>query len=194
MERGHQASANVTHDVAIPANNKYISPMPALRNQRRELFVQAVVRGAKNGVNLTEAYKAAGYVGTGHVAEVGASRLMSSDEVRARIAELTAPAAKKAGLTLESLLVELETTIADARAAKQHSVVVQSLTLAAKLVGLLRDRVEIGGPGDFDQCNNIDEIARHFLGDAPVDEALALVDSMRDSLLKAASERALLVS
>jgi hypothetical protein len=46
-------------------------------------------------------------------------------------------------------LSELETTIADARVAKQNAVVVQALTLSAKLVGLLREKidvnVEVGG-------------------------------------------------
>jgi hypothetical protein len=168
--------------------------MPALRNQRRELFAQAVIKGARNGVNLTEAYRLAGYRGSGHAAEVGASRLMSSDEVRARIAELTAPAIKKTGLTIESLLSEIEQTIADARAAKQHSVVVASLTLAAKLVGLLRDRVEIGGVGEFDRCEDINEIAARYLDDQPLDEVLRGIDEMRDAIIRAAADRARVVS
>jgi hypothetical protein len=168
--------------------------MAALRNQRRELFAQAVVKGAKNGVNLTEAYKQAGYRGDDHVAEVGASRLMSTDEVRTRIAELTAPAARKAGLTVERLLDEIERTINDARQAKQHGVVVSCLTLAGRLVGLLRTEVVVGSPSEYAACESMQDVARQYLGDASLSDVLAFCDEWRDALIKAAAERAMPVN
>jgi hypothetical protein len=126
--------------------------MPALKNLRRELFAQNVVKNARNGLNLTEAYRASGYKGTGHTAEACASRLLSFDEVKMRIDELARPAVRKTRVSIESLLDELEVTIQDARADGQHSVVVGALTLSAKLVGLLRDRIEVGSPGEYRDC------------------------------------------
>jgi hypothetical protein len=123
--------------------------MPALRPPRRELFVQNLIKSAKNGMNYTEAYIAAGYKGRGHTAEVGASRLMSRDEVKMRIDELTRPVVRKTRVSIESLLNELEITIQDARADGQHGTVVAALTLSAKLVGLLRDRIEVGRADEF---------------------------------------------
>jgi hypothetical protein len=167
--------------------------MPPLRNQRRELFCQNVVKNAKNGMNLTEAYRASGYRGEGHVAEVGGSRLMSNVEVRMRVNELTRPAVAKARITVESLLAELETTIVDARGAKQHSVVVRSLELAAKLVGLLRDRVEVGSPSEFAGLETSEQIYRAIVDevfDGDPGAALAALDEMRVGIEACAADRA----
>jgi hypothetical protein len=144
-------------------------------------------------MNLTRAYIASGYEGRGHVAESGGSRLMSYGEVQMRVDELTRPAVRKTRVTIESLLAELETTIADAREAKQHSVVVRSLELAAKLVGLLKDRVEIGGPSEFAglqtseqvYCAVIDNV---FNGDPAA--ALAALEEMHAAVEALAAERA----
>jgi hypothetical protein len=85
----------------------------------------------------------AGYKTSGHGSEVAASRLLKDVEVKGRLDELARPAVQKTRISVESLLSELETTIADARAAKQNTVVVQALTLSAKLVGLLKEKVVI---------------------------------------------------
>jgi hypothetical protein len=147
--------------------------MAPLRNQRHELFVQHLVRNAKNGMNVTQAYIAAGYAGRGHAAEVGGSRLMRNAEVRKRIDALTAPAARRAKVTAESLLDELQTTISDAREAKQHNVVVGSLTLAAKLAGLLRERIEVSHAGPYGDCESLDDCIDRLLETTTPGEALA---------------------
>jgi hypothetical protein len=167
--------------------------MPPLRSPRRELFCQTVVKNLKNGGNYTDAYRQAGYRGDQRTLEVGASRLMSFDEVQMRIDELTRPAAKKARVSVESLLAELETTITDARAAKQHGTVVQALTLSAKLVGLLRDRLEVGGVGEFDQLETPEAVADAFLVDMEPAEALATLDVLRGLIEQRAGNRAITV-
>jgi hypothetical protein len=153
--------------------------MPVLKNPRHELLCQLVPQGAKNGWSQATIYQKAGYRATGHSAEMAASRLMKKDEIRNRINELTAPAARRAGVTTESLLNELETTINDARSDGQHSVVVNALTLSAKLVGLLRDRVEVGTPGSFDACTTEADVVAAFLDGQTVDEALGTLDEMK---------------
>jgi hypothetical protein len=127
--------------------------MPALRPHRREVFAHMAIKAAKTGKPQSWAYKQSGYNTDGNSAEAAASRLLSDVKVQMRIDELTRPAVKKTGVSVESLLLQLDETIADARKAKQHSVVVQCLSLSAKLVGLLRDRVEVGSPGDFDHLD-----------------------------------------
>lgn len=57
--------------------------------------------------------------------------------------QMQRPVARKARVSVESLLDQLDQTIEAARADGQHSVVVNALTLSAKLVGLLRERVTI---------------------------------------------------
>lgn len=78
-------------------------------------------------------------------------------DIQARLAELSAPAFKKAQVTVESLLGELEVNIVGATAAQQHGAVNGSVQLMAKLRGLLTDRVEIGGPGSFGP-STVDEV------------------------------------
>ena len=82
--------------------------------------------------------------------------VVENDDITRRLAELGEPAVKKTQVSVESLLNELETTIHDARAAKQHSVVVNALTLSAKLVGLLREQVEI--VTGFEGVSTVEEI------------------------------------
>jgi hypothetical protein len=160
------------------------------------MFCQNLVRNAKHGMNLTRAYIASGYEGRGHVAESGGSRLMSYVEIQMRVDELARPAVRKAQITIESLLGELETTIADAREAKQHSVVVRSLELAAKLVGLLKDRVEVGRPGEFDDCSSPQEVIDRLLEQhgtdprAMVSGLRAMMDSIETRVAKMAAEAA----
>jgi hypothetical protein len=121
------------------------------------LYVQGLVKGAKNGMNQRKAYLAAGYNCTVESADEAASRLSSSIKVKNRMSELIAPAVQKTEVSVQSLLAELEITIRDARSAKQHGVVVRALELAAKLVGLLKERVEITA-GGYGGAKTSDEI------------------------------------
>jgi hypothetical protein len=116
--------------------------MPQLR-PRREAFCRNILKSVKDGTSIAQCYERAGYKTSGHASEANASRLLKDAEIKQRIDELARPAVQKTRISVESLLSELETTIADARAAKQNTVVVQALTLSAKLVGPLKEKVEI---------------------------------------------------
>jgi hypothetical protein len=127
----------------------HLSLMGVLRNHRRELFAQAIVGNAKDGINLTQAYRLAGYVGEGHVAEVGGSRLMSYDEVRRRVAELQAPIVRKVETTLEHLIADVLADRELARSLKQPSAAIKATALLAALTGHLTRRSETGKAGEF---------------------------------------------
>ncbi len=151
--------------------------MGALRNVRREKFCQALIKSANGGLSYVEAYRVAGYTGEGRVAYSNASRLMTFADVRRRMSELLAPAAQKSQISVEVLLSELEITIGDARSAKQHGVVVRALELAAKLVGLLKERVEVTH-NEFCGLRSADEVLamiREELGDQAADAIAAAV-------------------
>lgn len=168
--------------------------MPALRYPRREAFAQNMARSAKTGKSWRQCYADSGYTGQGHVADVGASRLMTCDDVRSRIDEIMMPVVKKARVSIETLLDQLDTTITEARAEKQHSVVVSALVVSAKLVGLLRTQIEVGSPGDFDGCQTTEEIYDKALdelgGLGGLDAALAEIDKVRERVMEAAARRA----
>jgi hypothetical protein len=119
-----------------------ISGMPQLK-PRTELFVQTYVRGARDGVTARQAHISAGFKGRDGVADACASRLLSSEKVQARIAELTKPMTRKTQISVDSLTAEVQETIASAKAKGQNAVVLKGVELAAKLHGMLRERVDI---------------------------------------------------
>ncbi len=73
--------------------------MAILQNARHERFAQNLVKG----MSATEAYEKAGYKPN----DQNAARLTRNDEVRARCAELMAPAVKATELSVERVLKEL---------------------------------------------------------------------------------------
>lgn len=165
--------------------------MPVLKSPRREAFAQNVAKSPKTGKTLGPCYEASGYKARGHSAEQLGSQMLKNIEVRDRVSEILRPAVAKTRVTVESLIAELETTIGDARAAKQHTVVVNALALSAKLVGLLRDRVEVGGVGEFDAYDTVEGVVGAFMADRPPTEALATLDALRAAIEEHAADRAL---
>ncbi|AWM07728.1 terminase small subunit [Bradyrhizobium symbiodeficiens] len=166
--------------------------MAPLKNLKHERFIHLLLEGSKHGWNAAEAYRRV-YGAEGHVAESAASRLLKNVEVQARLAELAAPQERKARVTVQSLLGELQTTIADARQAKQHSVVVQSLALAAKLCGMLTDRIEVGAPGEFGTCKTGEEVVDLLLEEQSPQATLAQLDELRELILARAAAGARVV-
>ena len=164
--------------------------MPALRSPKRETFAQNVAKSPKTGKSLTDCYKESGYKGQGHTAEAGASRLGSQGEVNDRIDEIMRPAVTRTRVSIESLLNELETTIQDARADGQHGTVVAVLTLSAKLVGLLKDKIEVGCTDEFAGLSTeevVDKMIEHIGGGSAqklldhFDKIRALIEQRADS-------------
>lgn len=108
-------------------------------------------------MNATEAYATAGYKGD----RMAASRLSTNVNVAQRVAELQGRAAKKAEVTLESLLTELEEARAIALAEKQSSAAVSATMGKAKLTGLLIEKRE-----------HIEDVKRDRWSPADVDKNL----------------------
>jgi hypothetical protein len=167
--------------------------MSALKNAKHEAFAQLTIRGTKYGWSQADIYQRAGFRASGHSAEVSASRLMKKPEIRRRLDELAAPAVKKAKVTVESLLAELEANIVGATAAQQHGAVNGAIMLMGKLRGLLIDRVEVGGVGEFDQCNSAEDVIDKLLGEQDPQDALDMLDVMRAMVLERASNGAQVV-
>jgi hypothetical protein len=78
--------------------------MPALDNAKHERFAQEIAKGASN----REAYRSAGYETKSEAAtDANASRLLSDDKVRSRIAEIQERAATRAEITVASITENL---------------------------------------------------------------------------------------
>lgn len=135
--------------------------MPPLDNPRHERFCQEIAKGT----NGRESYLAAGYDCSIEAADVGASRLLSQDKINARVAELLSKAADKAVISIanvtERLLRLADKGEAQGEPAGLH-VARQSVMDAAKVHGLLRDRVEMTG-ADGGPIETADVTARELV-------------------------------
>jgi phage terminase small subunit len=77
--------------------------VPTLNNSRHERFAQEVAKGQ----SATAAYRAAGYEATGASVGINAGRLLKNAKVRARVDEILAEGAERAGVTVERVVREL---------------------------------------------------------------------------------------
>jgi len=173
----------------------YLAAMAPLKNQRHELFANLIVQAPKSGMSNTACYRASGYTAEGNAAEVAASRLLSSDKVRLRIGELTAPVVKKTRATVETLAAQLDEVFAGASGDRQWGAAGSAAALKAKLLGFMRDKLEVGGPGSFDECQTVEQVADRMIEDAgSAAAALEQIDYMRQLVEQRAAGAALDVS
>ncbi|MGJ5042725.1 terminase small subunit [Bradyrhizobium sp. HKCCYLRH1062] len=165
--------------------------MPELPNRKHEAFCHTLLA---NNLNAGRAYQIVYGLEDRPAADACASRLLRNAKVNERITELQRPVAQKNRITVQSLLAELQATVEAARAAKQFGAVNGSLALIGKLTGLLRDQIEIGGPGECDACRTPDEVLDRleadFGGPAELVEGL---EFMVDLARRRAADKARLV-
>ena len=129
--------------------------MGPLPNVRQEKFVQALFEGK----SATEAYALAGY----KPHQGNSSRLRWFEMVQSRLRELQSEAARSTKITIELVCRELDEAVVVARSRGQAQAMVSASALKAKLSGLMIERVEVGNPGDFDNCNSTAAIADKVL-------------------------------
>lgn len=155
----------------------YTSIMGALRRHHHEVLVREFIRTGGNGA---EAYRRAAKVCIGkplknkHSPKVCAGRILAYPEVKARLQELQAQMAKRADITVDKILSDYQRALNMAEAMEKPADMVAAATSQAKLVGLLRDRVEAGNVGDFDKMDNISDILERVAEEAGPEAALAL--------------------
>jgi len=151
--------------------------MPVLKRLHHELLVRAYIA---NGGFATEAYlEVAKHVKgkpiTNRVsASVCAHRILHYPEVQARYRELQNQMAKRADITMDKILSDYQEALNLAKAQEKPEAIVNAATAQAKLVGLLRDRVEHGEVGEFGDMENISEILEAVAAQNGPEAALAL--------------------
>jgi hypothetical protein len=160
--------------------------MPALR-PRREAFVRNVFQSPKTGWSQAACYEAAGYKTTGHSSETNASRMLKDAEVKMRLNEMAQPAVRRAQVSIEALLNELDRTIADARADRAHGAVVAAIALITKIAAMLHERVD--HDNEF-AGKTSDEIMAMMVNEFGPEGLEELADDLKANALRAASDRA----
>ena len=109
---------------------------------QRERFAQAVA----SGMNQSDAYRAAYRVREAtklSSINVNASKLMSDAKVEQRVAELRAPAAKAATITLESHLADLQRLRNMAVKAEQFGAAITAEVARGKAAGIVVEKGQI---------------------------------------------------
>jgi hypothetical protein len=165
--------------------------MSALANIRHETFAQLIAQAPKRGLSNAECYRQAGYrVAAGPACDVSASRLLSSDKVQARIAELIEPTVRKTRATVDSLASQFDRVFDGALGAEQFGAAGNAAGLKARLLGFMKEKIEIGAPGDFASCETIEQIVDKLLDQQSPADALLLLDQFRDLIEQRAANLA----
>lgn len=167
-----------------------ITNMPQLKNLKRETFCRKILEGTKLGISQAEAYEQSGYRTTGHASEVAASRLLSMVEVQRRLEELSAPTVRKTRATIDTLAEQFDAVFDGAMGSAQFGAAGSAAAAKSKLLGFMRDRLEVGGPGDFAACETIEEAVAMLLADMSPAEALEQVELTRQAIEHYAGDHA----
>jgi hypothetical protein len=168
--------------------------MPTLRNPRHEAYAQLIAQAPKRGMSNAQCYREAGYrVDAGPACDVAASRLLSSDKVRARIDELIAPTIKRTRATVDSLAEQFDRVFDGAVSAEQYGAASNAAGLKAKLLGFMRTQIEIGAPGEFGGCQTTEDVVAALLSDQTPAEALASLALLQQEIEAYAANNAALI-
>lgn len=85
---------------------------------------------------------------------------------------------KRSDITAEKILTDYQEALNLAKSQEKASEIVQAATAQAKLVGLIKDKTEIGGVGDFDNLDNPSEIIEKLAAQIGDDKALAVARAL----------------
>lgn len=154
--------------------------MARLKNVRHERFAHEYILC---GSNATEAYRRTWEafppnkgkpITNPNSWRTIACQTMKRRGVRKRIEEIQIRMAKKADITMDKVLGDLQEALNMARLHAKPSDMISASMAQAKLVGLLRDRVETGDVGSFDGIENMSEILEKLAREEGPEAALAL--------------------
>jgi phage terminase small subunit len=129
--------------------------MPILKNPRHDKFAREYVITGIGAEAYRRVYPRAHPTST---ARVCASQLLTKPNIARRTVELRQAMAKRADVTLDKILTDCRHALELAKAQGKPNDIVNAAMSQAKLVGLLRDRVEAGKVGEFDASDSVSEI------------------------------------
>ena len=145
--------------------------------QKQEEFCQAIISGSSQSEAYRSAYSTANM--KNKTVNEEACAIMKSSTIINRIAELRAPAVKKAGMTLESHLEDLQRLRNMAVKEKQYAAAITAETSRGRAAGFYVDKKEIRtgliDGLDFEQLKFVDDAIESALQaslrDVPPDPA-----------------------
>ena len=168
---------------------------PVKTTIRQELFLRETMKT----FNATEAWQRVYKTPSRASARTNACRALSRPHVRKRYIELLERQMKKSDITVDKVLDDYQTALNMAKAQERPSDMIAAATAQAKLVGLLRERVETGGVGDFGDTNSISDVLEMVAKECGPDAAMALaamfgLETPKSQTTKAMEEAVLFIS
>ena len=188
-----ETSRNQKPDGWHQRQSAYVSEMPALKNVRYEKFCENIATSPKTGLSQGQCYERAGFKTNGRSADACAARLLTDANIQTRIAELIEPAARKTRTTVDSLASQLDEVFSGATGDRQWGAAGSAAGLKAKLLGFMRERLEVGPVGAFDQCNTIADVAKQMLTDQPAAAVIEQLNALRGEIERIAADEADLI-
>jgi hypothetical protein len=144
--------------------------VPGWVTQRNKMFLREYI---KIGV-ASEAWRKV-YPDTGwQYAKDMASRTLAKPHVRAYYDKLLERHMRKADITIEKILTDYQEALNLAKLQNKAGEIVAAATAQAKIVGLLRDRVEHGNVGEFGDVADVATVLEIVAQQAGPEAALAL--------------------
>ncbi len=137
---------------------------------RQELFLLETMKTA----NATEAWQRIYGTKRRSSAQALASRTLAKPHVRKRLIQLQERQMKKSEITVEKILSDYQYALELAKGQGKASDITAAATAQAKLVGLLRERVETGMVGDFGDDDSMSEILEKVAKEAGPEAAMKL--------------------
>lgn len=145
--------------------------MPTLKNPRHEQFAREYVKTGCGAEAYRRVYPRVKPLET---AKRNAYRLRTYAHVDQRIQELRQAMAKRADITEDKILTDYQEALALAKEQQKPDSMVNAATAQAKLVGMLKDRIETKNVNDFENMDSISEILEAVATMAGPEAALAL--------------------
>jgi hypothetical protein len=136
----------------------------------QELFLRELLI-CKN--NATEAWQRVYNTPSRASAQAISSKTLAKPHVKRRLNELRGTIMQKKDITLDKVLDDIQWAIDHGKANSKPADVIAGANSQAKLVGLLRERVETGGVGDFSD-NSLSDILQLVAKEAGPDAAMTL--------------------
>jgi hypothetical protein len=145
--------------------------MGILKNPRHEKFAREYVKTGIGAEAYRRVYPRANPVST---ARVCASQLLTKPNIARRTIELKQAMAKRAHITEDKILTDYEEALQLAKAQAKPNAIIKAATAQAKLVGLLKDRIETKNVKDFEEMESIEDILQKVADEAGTEAAAAL--------------------
>lgn len=124
--------------------------------------------------NATEAWHRVYRPRRRECAQAAASYTLSKPHVQKRLNQLRERAMKKSDISIEKVLTDYQYGIDMAKEQGKASEIIAGATAQAKLVGMLRERVETGKVGEFGDTNSIADVLELVAREAGPEAAMTL--------------------